>query len=201
MIKNIVLDVGRVLVSWEWDHVLDALGFTGERREAVVNATVCSVDWLQSDLSILSDEEILKLFIRNAPQYEAEIRLLWAHVPDMIAQYPYSKDWIISMKNKGYQVYILSNYGRYTYEVTQEALFCTKLADGGIFSYEVGLIKPDPKIYEELMTRYQLKAEECVFLDDSLANIQAARGLGWSGIVFENLAQANEDLKKLGVEL
>lgn len=179
----------------------DELGFEGERRDAVVQATVCSRDWQESDLSILSDEEILQLFVGNAPQYEEEIRLLWDHVPQMIVQYPYAKDWIISMKKAGYQVYILSNYGRHIYEITQEALSCTKLADGGIFSFQVGVIKPDTEIYETLMERYMLLAAECVFIDDSLVNIEAARKLGWSGIVFESLEQANADLQELGVAL
>ena len=73
--------------------------------------------------------------------------------------------------------------------------------DGALFSYEVKLIKPDAAIYHTLLERFDLKAEECVFLDDLPANIEAARKAGITGIVFEGLEKALESLKALGVEI
>ena len=72
--------------------------------------------------------------------------------------------------------------------------------DGSIFSWQVQQVKPEPAIFETLLERFSLKPEECVFLDDTRANVEAARALGIRGIVFESYGQAREELKRLGVE-
>ena len=71
--------------------------------------------------------------------------------------------------------------------------------DGGILSYQEKLIKPDPAIYQLLLNRYGLKAQECVFLDDTERNVDAAIQQGMAGIVFRSREQAVEELKGLGV--
>ena len=72
--------------------------------------------------------------------------------------------------------------------------------DGGILSYRDRVIKPGKEIYELLLSRYGLKAEECVFLDDTAENVEAARQLGFAGIVFRTKEQAEEELEALGVK-
>ena len=71
--------------------------------------------------------------------------------------------------------------------------------DGGILSFRERLIKPDAEIYRLLLSRYSMKPEESVFLDDTLANVDAARALGIHGICFRTKEQAEEELRKLGV--
>ena len=72
-----------------------------------------------------------------------------------------------------------------------------KLMDGGIMSYEVQLIKPDLAIYQTLMERYDLQPEECVFLDDTVRNVEAAQALGIAGIVVTSQEQAKKELETL----
>lgn len=72
-----------------------------------------------------------------------------------------------------------------------------KLMDGGIMSYEVQLIKPDLIIYQTLMERYDLQPEECVFLDDTKANIDGALRAGMQGILVKTQEQAMQDLDEL----
>ena len=72
-----------------------------------------------------------------------------------------------------------------------------KLMDGGIMSYEVQLIKPDLVIYQTLMERYDLQPEECVFLDDTVRNVEAAQALGIAGIVVTSQEQAKKELETL----
>ena len=71
--------------------------------------------------------------------------------------------------------------------------------DGGIFSCKVHLTKPDPAIYKLILAQYNLTAEECVFIDDTLPNIKAAEALGIHGIHFTGLAQAKAALAEIGV--
>ncbi len=200
MIKNVVLDVGNVLVEWAPLAALKGLGIDDAAAEEILDATVRTPQWSEFDRGVLPDEEILGGMIEKVPQYEHEIRLFWDHMSDAIWTFSYSEDWIKSLKANGYHVYILSNYGKDTYNKTREALRCTELADGRIFSYEVGQIKPEPEIYQTLFTRFDLVPEECVFIDDRADNIEAAREQGMHGIVFHSIEQAKQELHELGVD-
>ena len=85
------------------------------------------------------------------------------------------------LKNHGYSVYYLSNLPQDILErFTAQGLF--EHFDGGVASCEVHINKPDPRIYQALLDKYQLQAEECVFIDDRLENVQAAFALGFAGI-------------------
>lgn len=199
MIRNIIFDVGNVLVEFRWEEAVRDHGLTGERLERLRKATLGSDMWNELDRSALSDDEILAGFIKNDPEMEEEIRRMWQYNGEMIRCYDYSHSWIQGFKEKGYGCYILSNYSRYTYQQTREELSFEKLMDGSLFSFQVQQIKPEREIFRSLMTRFDLKPEECVFLDDNRDNIEAARALGIHGILFENQAQAIKALEELGV--
>lgn len=200
MIKNIILDVGMVLVDFCWEDLLRNLGITGETFEAVADATVRTDDWNEYDRSVKTDEELLKALKANAPQYAQQIQLFWDNMSGVIRQYPYAKPWISAFKKNKYRVYILSNYSRRTYELTrQKELDFLPLTDGAVFSFETGFIKPEKAIYHVLMDKYDLKPEECVFIDDNAPNMVYPKEIGWSIIRFESLAQVQKELETLGV--
>lgn len=199
MIRNIIFDVGNVLVEYSWERMLKALHITGEAYDAVAKATVLSPMWNELDRSLLSDEEILEGFIQNAPEYEKETRLVWDNIPESIHCYDYSVEWVRKFRKKGYGTYILSNYSKRGYEMTKQELPFVADMDGVLFSYEVKLVKPEPEIYQTLLKKFQLKPEESVFLDDNEKNIIAAREAGIHAIHFRNKEQAEAELEKLGV--
>lgn len=201
MIKNIILDVGKVLVEWDPQYAFQKLGFDVKTSELVAKATVSSPDWNELDRSEKSDEELLAKFIANAPAYEKEIRMVWESVGLSIWQYDYARPWIVNMKRCGYRVYILSNYSRWTYENTREALSFLEDVDGALFSFQVRQVKPEPEIYQSLLKKYDLKAEECIFLDDRQDNIDAAEAQGIAGICFTGYEDALEQLCTYGVDL
>lgn len=200
MIKNVIFDVGKVLVEWEPLVAMKKLGFDDVTAKAVAAATTDSPEWDESDRSVGTDEEILAMLIGNAPEYEKEIRTFWENISLPIYQYDYARAWIRELKSKGYGVYILSNYGRWTYQNTTEALSFLEDVDGAVFSYLVHQMKPEPEIYQTLLAKYGLKAEECVFLDDRQVNIDGAKAQGMEGIVFTSYEDAVERLKEYGVK-
>ena len=197
MIKNIIFDVGMVLVDFCWRDVMDSLGFKGEILEAVADATVRSGSWNEYDRSRMEDEEILQACIGHAPHLEKEIRLFWDHLGGSIREYPYAEEWVRSLKNRGYSCYVLSNYARRTYELTKGELGFLKEMDGVVFSYQLNLIKPEPEIYRALLTRYSLDPSECVFLDDNAANIRAAEEQGICAIRFLGYEDGKKKLEEL----
>ena len=200
MICNIVFDIGNVLASFRWKALFAELGFTGEVFDRIAAATVLHPTmWNEFDRSLMSDAEIIAKCIERAPEYEAEIRLLFDTTAGLVEEYDYTYGWIKGLKEQGYQVYLLSNYGKTSFEAARDKgrLSFLPLVDGGVISYEVKLVKPEPGIYEALLQKYRLKAEECVFLDDREENIRAAEAFGMQGIVVEDYEQAGQELKKL----
>jgi putative hydrolase of the HAD superfamily len=200
MIRNIIFDIGNVLASFRWKDLFKDLGFTGEKFDRIAAATVLHPTmWNEFDRSLMSDEEIITKCIERAPEYEQEIRLIFNKTELLVEEYTYSYGWIKRLKEKGYNVYLLSNYGRTSFEAARDhgRLSFLPMVDGGVISYEVQIVKPEPGIYKALLDKYNLKAEECIFLDDRADNIAAAEALGFHGIVVESYEQATEELEKL----
>ena len=198
MIKNIVFDVGKVLVSYEPDLYMEhILGFDKRTRDAVNAAMFQNPLWEESDRGALSTEELIRGFMNQNPFYEKEILEAHRNVGKCIELFPYVIEWMTDLKKRGYHLYILSNYAEYTFEQTKEKMALLPFMDGTVFSYECKWIKPEKEIYEYICSKYQLKPEECVFLDDRQLNVEGAQKAGWKGIVFENYQQARGDLNQL----
>lgn len=200
MIKHIVFDIGNVLASFRWKELFRDLGFCGESFERIAAATVLHPTmWNEFDRSLLSDEEIISGCIARAPEQEEKIRLLFQKTELLVEEYEYSCEWIKGLKEQGYTVYLLSNYGKTSFEAARDKqrLSFLPFVDGGVISYEVQMVKPELGIYKVLLEKYGLKAQECVFLDDREENIAAARQLGFHGIVVKTYEQAQRDLCNL----
>ena len=199
MIKNIIFDIGNVLTVFCWEEYFRSFGFSEEVFQKIAGATAQNEAWNEYDRGVLSDEEVVELFIKQAPEVEKEIRMVTANLENILKRCDYAIPWILELKEKGYKVYYLSNFFEKAERECAKALDFIPYTDGGILSYKEKLIKPDAAIYELLMERYGLEAEECVFLDDRADNCEAARKLGWQAICFKSQAQAKEELSKMGV--
>lgn len=200
MIRTIIFDIGNVLAGFAWREFFEKTGYPAQILERLADATVRSDDWGEYDRGALSDEEMIERFIQNDPGIEKEIRETLRDVRGMVIRYDYACDWIRELKEKGYQVLVLSNFGKKASEECRDALDFLEYADGGILSWQIRAIKPEPEIYQTLLDRYDLIPEECVFLDDLEVNLKAAAEFGIHTIQFQNRQQAREDLRKLGVQ-
>lgn len=197
MIQNIVFDIGNVLVDFCWKDHIAGCGFSGETAERLGKAMMLSPVWNELDRGVWTNEELLNGFIANDPELASEIRTVFSDLGTLVRERKHSLEWICSLKDEGYRVYYLSNFSeRVKAEAASQLSFLEEM-NGGLMSCTVHLIKPDPAIYERLFRWYELKPEESVFLDDSAANIAAAKQLGMYGILVESQEQAIKDLQKL----
>lgn len=197
MIKNIIFDVGNVLMKYDPDGCMERLGFDEKEREEVNKAMFQDESWNESDRGVLTSRELLEEFISHNPAYEAQIRCAYAHMGDTLSLMPHALPWVEALKKRGYHLYILSNYAEYTFEQTEKEMKFLPYMDGEVFSFRCKMIKPEREIYEYLCRTYDLVPEESVFLDDRGDNIEAARAYGLHGIVFESFSQASEQLEQL----
>lgn len=196
MISTIIFDIGNVLMTFDNKPYLHKLFQDRQTEEQVYGAIWGTGYWDELDRG--EDKDILlKKMIADAPAYENEIRTAVENIEQCMSRKDYAIPWIQEMKTRGYRVLYLSNYSTYIMNVKPEVLDFLPYMDGGVFSCNVHLIKPDPEIYQTLMEKYSLIPEECVFLDDTQANVKAARDAGMQGIVFESYFQAREELERV----
>ena len=197
MIHNIVFDIGNVLTDFRWKEFLQDKGFDDAMIGRIARASVASPVWNEVDRGEWDMERLMAEFVKLDPEIEAELHTAYDNIKGMVTRRDYAIPWIRELKAKGFGVYYLSNFSVKAYEECGEALDFIPYTDGGILSYQDKVIKPDEKIYRLLLSRFGLKAEECVFLDDTPQNVEAARKLGFYGICFRTREQAEEELGKL----
>jgi haloacid dehalogenase superfamily, subfamily IA, variant 3 with third motif having DD or ED len=201
MITTIVLDIGQVLADFCWQDYLDSCGYSEEIRARVEKATVKSKIWKEYDRGALEDEELAALCCELDPDISLEIRQLFADVTKLVRPFDYASGFIRDLKAGGYKVYLLSNYGKTGFEYAKKNFEFLSFVDGGVISYEIKCVKPEPEIYLALIEKYDIHPQEAVFLDDLEANLAAAEKLGFHTVQVRDFNQAMGDLRDLGVRI
>ena len=201
MIHNVIFDIGNVLTDFRWKEFLRDKGFDGEMVQRIGKASVESPLWAEFDRGVMSEAELMEVFLKNDPEIERELHLAYDDVHGMVTIRDYAVPWVQELKAKGYHVWYLSNFSKKAEEDCSDALAFIPYMDGGILSWKDQLSKPDSRIYQLLLDRYRLKPEECVFIDDTPVNIQAAEEQGIHGIVFKEREQVIHAMRELGMDV
>ena len=196
-IDTVEFDIGGVLVELGRFRFLEKKGFTGEKANRVMYATMRSKDWVQMDLNNIPVEEILERFIRNDPGMEAEIRYMFEDLNGIVERRESSLPWLRRIKESGRRILYLSNYSHKIMRECADALYFLPEMDGGLFSCDFHMVKPDPDFFRLLIEKYQLDPSRCVFIDDIETNLEGARAVGMHTILFENPAQAEAELDRM----
>ena len=198
--KNIIFDVGRVLVDFDWEGYLSSFGFPQEEYEAIAEKVFLSQEWNERDRGLYPEEKYVQNFMDALPMYAQDVKRVMEKSGQTIHRRDYAYTWTKYLKSQGYHLYILSNYCSCILEQTKPDMTFLENMDGAVFSCDVRQIKPEKPIYETLLNRYGLVPEESVFLDDKEENCETARSLGIHAICFHDLRQAAAELEKLGIK-
>ena len=201
MIHTIIIDIGNVLANYRWKEYLHAFGFSQEVEKAVADAVFLNPIWKEFDRGVMKEEAIIMKCIQHRPQYEKEIREIFQDMSDLVVEYDYAQNLVKCLKQQGYQVYVLSNYGKTLFEHAKKTFQFLKEVDGGIISYQVQKIKPDAAIYEELLNKYKICAEEAVFLDDTVENLEQAACMGIKTVHVTSYESIIEGLQTYGITI
>lgn len=198
MVKNIILDIGNVLVHFRWRELMEDLGFSKEEIEHLGEEMIYSKEWSAWDQGVISEEEVMALFKKRNPKLRDKIQSFFEHKEEMVRQFTYTHQWITDFKEKGYKVYLLSNYPDEIFKLHSEKVFTfLNLVDGKVVSADVKMVKPDQQIYDYLLNKYALNKQECVFIDDNLHNVVAAENVGIKSILFQTYEQVTYELKTI----
>ena len=183
-IKNIIFDVGDVLIDFRYEDYMRDLGFSEDVIRLFVENMIISDHWGKLDKGELDEDGAAEHFSKIIPGHDREIQLFWEHIADIVEEYPEACPLITDLKKSGYSVYLLSNYPPKLADMHWRVFTFLDQLDGMIISGREHITKPDPAIYELLVSRYGLKKEECLFIDDREINIEAAAALGMDTILF-----------------
>ncbi len=202
MIRNIVFDMGNVLVGWTPEAF--ALRAAGNGADAAVlhEALFAGPEWAMADEGLLSQDELLNIALkRTSERLHGTMRKLALSWPAWMEPILGAEEFVRRCKAAGMKLYLLSNAARQFPAALEHRPFYP-LLDGAVVSAHEKMVKPDPRIYRTLCERFGLLPEECFFIDDIAVNIEGARSIGMPGIVFEgDWAKTEEALKALGLQL
>jgi len=196
MIKNIIFDIGNVLLEFK---PLDYLkkSFNDDNIEKLLYKEIFQCqEWLHLDRGVLTQDEAVEVISSRNPNYEVHIKKCMDNWIDILTPIEGTVKILNELKENGYKLYLLSNFHSLAFETVYSKYDFFKHFDGGIISYKEKLLKPETEIYTKLLDTYNLNSEECLFIDDTLVNIEAANSLGINTLHFESHVTLKENLNK-----
>lgn len=196
--KNIIFDIGNVLLCFHPEEYLSQY-YNEQVMGDLMTIIFCSDDWVQLDLGNITITELSQKLAHDHPHYHDEILFVLQNWTNMMLPIEKNVEILYQLKEKGYSLYILSNFHSEAIQEMFNKYDFFQLFDGKVISAYEHIIKPSYKIYQILLDRYQLNASESLFIDDSLANILIAKDIGIQGIHYRFQTNLEKELKTIGV--
>ena len=195
MIKNIIFDLGKVLINFKPEEFAEK-NIKEEYREKFFNVVFKGQEWADLDRGVLEYSDAVKIFSEKIPECSSEIEKLFDnYILDVLEPIEKNIEIMKSLKGK-YKLYILSNFHYPAFDYIFKNWEFFKYFDGKIVSGHCKFLKPEKEIYELLCSSYSLNPDECVFIDDTKVNIEAAEKFGIKGIHLTDINILEEKLKE-----
>ena len=203
ILKNLVFDMGNVLIEWNSEKILQAITDDKKLQNLLRKEVFETGLWVQTDEGVKTREEMIEIVSdRIGEEYRNEITQLSRYWYKYVDVYTKVQDRIIELSKNGYNIYILSNTAYTFYDLVKEGyLPATSVAKGMVLSCEEKVLKPNEKIYNILLERYNLDPHNTMFFDDLPENIWGAARCGINGFVVENESELLTYLDKLREEM
>ena len=195
MVKNIIFDIGNVLATFKPKDFLTDLFKDPTLVDQFFEVFFTKL-WHEYDQGLYTKEQMVQKGLQKMPDQKEKINKMMDVWTSYVVGIQENLDLIRIYQKKGYKVFILSNLPEDSYIYLKEHYDFIDQVDGGIYSYQHKLIKPDVKIFEALLEKYGLNANECIFIDDTEVNIRAAETLGFYTIWLKDHTQLATLLKE-----
>lgn len=202
MIKNLVFDMGNVLVRYEPAVFIREFTDDVQQQDLLLKELFGSISWLQYDRGMLTTAEIAAQVCSRVPdRLHSLVNQLLTNWYQAIAPIEEMAAVIESLKDQGYQLYILSNASQDFYKFA-DRLPAYTCFDGVFVSSDWRLLKPEKEIYHAFYQHFQLVPSKCYFIDDAPANIESALLTGMKGTIFRgDVPDLLSELKRAGIRL
>jgi 2-haloacid dehalogenase len=202
MTTAIIFDLGGVLIDWNPVYLYEKI-FDNETEMKQFLEKICTPEWNEEQDAGRTLSEGTDFLIKEYPQHEENIRAYYDRWEEMLGGVIEGTVEIFrKLKDKSeYKLYALTNWSAETFPIALQRYEFLNWFDGVVVSGTEKIRKPFPEFYELLLDRYNLKAEEALFIDDNVRNVHAAKQVGIDSIPFKNPTQLQEELLARGFEI
>lgn len=183
MIKNIIFDLGNVLISFKPSEFLDSKNYPEQTKALILSDIFGSPEWQLLDSGDLNVDQAVEGIMKNSLLERDQIMRIFDLRQEILFPIDNNVKILPELKKQGFRLYFLSNFPIDIWEEVKNGYSLFEYFDGGLISAEAKVSKPDRRIYAILMQRYSLKPEECLYIDDLEPNVIAAESTGMKGIV------------------
>ena len=193
MIKNVIFDLGDVLINNNPIEYIKSLGYSQEKTQELYHALAADTLWHDKDIGIYeSYVDCIPIFQMHHPKLSKEIAEFFQDSWMERVYTPIKENVVLYKKAQelGYDIFYLTNYSVDGFAYLEKTYDFIREAKGRIVSSHVHCCKPEHRIYELLLDKYQLNASECLFFDDNIRNIMSAKELGINAVLFNNVQDA-----------
>jgi HAD hydrolase, family IA, variant 3 len=203
ILKNLVFDMGNVLIEWNSEKILKAITEDIHLQDLLRKEVFETGLWVETDEGVKTREAVIEIVTgKLGEDYRNEITQLLRYWYKYVDVFTKVQDRIIELSKSGYSIYILSNTAFTFYDLVKEGyLPATSVAKGMVLSCEEKVLKPNEKIYNILLERYNLNPHNTMFFDDLPENIWGAARCGINGFVVENESELLTYLDQLREEM
>lgn len=197
MIKNVIFDIGEILLGYRWRELLEMSGLSPDEGARVAAEIFDDAIWHNLDAGNVMLTEAKSLYREKYPSDADNIDFFLSHPEKMPIERPEIWEYLPKLKEKGYMIYVLSNYSKELFELHAGGAGFWPIVDGAVISYQVHVCKPDEAIYRALLDKYSLNPTESIFFDDRAENVEGAKRCQIEGVWIRSKEMLIEELNKL----
>jgi len=197
MIRSVCFDLGNVLISFIPSEYLKKKNYPSTIRNTILRDIFQSEEWKKLDNGVMTVNEAVDSIALKSALKREEIALVFNFRRDIMFPLDDNVRLLPELKKHGFGVYYLSNFPLDTFDEVRNDYYFFRHFDGGIISSEVKFSKPDARIYRIILDKYDLKAEECLYIDDIEENVRAAESAGMIGLLTYGSAKISAELRKV----
>ena len=183
MIKNIVFDLGNVLLSFKPSEYFDKHKYPAAIKATILEDIFRSKEWLLLDNGEISTQDAINAISKRSSLKKEEIDHIFNLRTDLLFPLDSNIKVLPGLKKRGFKLYYLSNFPLDIFDEVRSGYYFFRYFEGGLISAEAKSSKPDTRIYELLLEKYSLIPGECLFIDDLEANVNSARAFGMKGLL------------------
>jgi FMN phosphatase YigB (HAD superfamily) len=181
MIKNVVFDLGNVLISFRPADYISRNGYSPEKQKSILSDIFCSREWLLLDDGEITTEQAIDGIAMKSSLKRDEIARIFNERTRIFHTLDNNAKILPALKKQGFKLYYLSNFPGDIFDDVKKSYRFFQYFDGGIISAHVKCSKPSAEIFRIFLDKYKLVAEECLYIDDIEKNVTSAIHCGMKG--------------------
>ncbi len=196
MIKNIIFDLGNVLLSFKPAEYFEKNNYPKTIKDTILSDIFGSTEWLMLDNGEITVADAIEAISKKSSLRKEEIAHIFNLRTDLMFPLDQNVRLLPGLKKRGLKLYYLSNFPIDIFDEVRSGYYFFNHFDGGLISAEAKHSKPDMRIYELLLEKYSLHAEECLFIDDLEKNVISARASGMKALFTDGSHEIGRELEK-----